>query len=184
MGCSSLAPNAVRSETETASDLVRPAGFEPATRCLEGTVEASRCVAWCRPMSHLTAQMRDGRGLASPGVCGRWLPVWLPDLCDSAFVRMSENASAAPHACGGARWGECRLRPAGRRRQIWCARSARARPATTALWTHRELNRLIGRQEPWSSHDERGVSASRVAAGRAPPRPFHGPPGRLRRLSH
>src|ERR1700722_11494388 len=85
---------------------VRPAGFEPATRCLEGTVEASRCVAWCRSMSHLTARMRAGCGLALPGGCGCWLPVWLPDLSDFACVRMSENASAGPHVCGGTRW-EC-----------------------------------------------------------------------------
>ena len=31
-------------------ELARPAGFEPATRCLEGTVRGSREVAWCRPM--------------------------------------------------------------------------------------------------------------------------------------
>ena len=40
---------------------------------------------------------RAGCGLASPGGCGRWLP----DLRDSARVRMSENASVTPHACGG-----------------------------------------------------------------------------------
>jgi hypothetical protein len=32
-----LAPNAMRSKVHTASDLVRQAGFEPATRCLEGS---------------------------------------------------------------------------------------------------------------------------------------------------
>ncbi len=35
--------------------LARPAGFEPATRCLEGTVGPSRDVAWRRYTSHLPA---------------------------------------------------------------------------------------------------------------------------------
>ena len=56
----------------------RPAGFEPATRCLEGTFEASRDVAWRRSTSHLAVRIvADCRG-ASRGVCLRWLPYWLP----------------------------------------------------------------------------------------------------------
>jgi hypothetical protein len=56
-------------------------------------------------MSHLTARMPVSCRLASPGGCGRWLPVWLPDLPDSACVRISEDESAEPRACRGIRVG-------------------------------------------------------------------------------
>jgi hypothetical protein len=48
-----MAPAAHRRRFQIGSELVRPAGFEPATRCLlEGTREASRYVAWHRSAGH------------------------------------------------------------------------------------------------------------------------------------
>jgi hypothetical protein len=78
---------------------VRPAGFEPATRCLEGTVEPSLDIAWYRSMGRLTALMSADRGPASLGSCGRWLPIWLPALADSVGVRTQENGYGGG-ACG------------------------------------------------------------------------------------
>lgn len=66
------------------------------TRCLEGTIEPSRRVAWCRSMSYLTALIKAGYGLTSPEDCDCWLPVWLPDLLARSSVRISEKASVAP----------------------------------------------------------------------------------------
>ena len=37
--------------------LARPAGFDPATRCLEGTFELSRGVAWRRSIRRLAGRM-------------------------------------------------------------------------------------------------------------------------------
>ena len=62
-------------------------GLNSATRCLEGTVEGSQRVAWYRPLSLLVALTKAGCGLASPGGCGRWLPVWLPGLV--LFTRLT-----------------------------------------------------------------------------------------------
>jgi hypothetical protein len=59
---------------------VRPAGFEPATRCLEGTFEESRDVAWYRSTSYLAAAIVAGCRGTSQGICPRWLPVWLPEI--------------------------------------------------------------------------------------------------------
>jgi hypothetical protein len=58
------------------------ASFEAfaAQRCLEGTIEGSLRVAWCRSESRLTALMKAGCGLASPENCDCWLPAWLPGL--------------------------------------------------------------------------------------------------------
>jgi len=75
------------------SDLARPAGFEPATRCLEGTVPTSLDVARRRSTSHLPAVTVAGCRRASRDVCFRWLPCWLPEnLLASANVRMNENS--------------------------------------------------------------------------------------------
>jgi hypothetical protein len=140
------------------------------TPCLEGTVLVSRRVAWCRPMSYLAAQMQAGCGPASPGGCGRWLPVWLPALRDSTLVRTSENAPTAPHACGGVRWG--RVSPACQAAKTNLVRAQPPRPPRLRLrlWPHRRPgNPQLGRRSP--RDDERGASASRAAAGRAPPRP-------------
>src|ERR1700721_504992 len=73
----------MRSNDQTATDLVRPAGFEPATRCLEGTVELSRHVARHCSTSRLPAPIKAGCGLVPPGSCDRWLPIWLPESADS-----------------------------------------------------------------------------------------------------
>jgi hypothetical protein len=56
----------------------RPAGFEPATRCLEGTSEGSRDVAWRRSTSHLAAAFVAGCRRTLREVCLHWLPYWLP----------------------------------------------------------------------------------------------------------
>jgi|tagenome__1003787_1003787.scaffolds.fasta_scaffold20972094_1 hypothetical protein len=56
----------------------RRAGFEPTTRCLEGTICALLEVGWSRPVWHLPAVMMAGGSSMWPGVCPRWLPVWLP----------------------------------------------------------------------------------------------------------
>jgi hypothetical protein len=79
---------------------VRPAGFEPATRCLEGTVEASRCVAWRRLMGRLSALTIAGDGLAWLGGWDCWLPTWLPDHAEIYVIRMSETSIGCATADG------------------------------------------------------------------------------------
>ena len=45
--------------------------------------------ARCRLTCRLAVPTVAGRGLAEPGICGRWLPVWAPrDLVSGANVRM------------------------------------------------------------------------------------------------
>ena len=61
--------------------MARPAGFEPATRCLEGTFGGSLDVACCHPTSYLAADTIAGRRRASCEVCLCWLPDWLPGTC-------------------------------------------------------------------------------------------------------
>jgi hypothetical protein len=68
------APSSAKARRDIGRCEVRRAGFEPATRCLEGTGEPSRGVAWRRSLSHLTAQMNAGRGPASPEGCDSWVP--------------------------------------------------------------------------------------------------------------
>ena len=58
--------------------LARPAGFEPATRCLEGTSGGCLEVAPRRLTWVLAASMVADNGSASPENCQRWLPAWLP----------------------------------------------------------------------------------------------------------
>jgi hypothetical protein len=60
---------------------VRPAGFESATRCLEGTCEASRYVAWDRSMRRLAGRIVWACRPALLSICRRWLPEWLPETC-------------------------------------------------------------------------------------------------------
>ncbi len=60
--------------------LACPAGFEPATRCLEGTFEPSRDVAWRRSTSHLAAIIVADCRRESRGVGLHWLPYWLPKI--------------------------------------------------------------------------------------------------------
>ncbi len=62
------------------SRFARPAGFEPATRCLEGILGASRYVAWRRSTSHLTAIIVADCRRESRGVGLHWLPNWLPKI--------------------------------------------------------------------------------------------------------
>jgi hypothetical protein len=59
--------------------LVRLAGFEPATRCLEGTSRGSPDAARCGSMGGLAALLVAVSGTVSPSVCGWWLPDWLPE---------------------------------------------------------------------------------------------------------
>src|SRR5690349_18123045 len=85
-------------------DLARPAGFEPATRCLEVTVTASGDVACCRSTSCLAAGTIAGCRRASREVCLRWLPDWLPEFCSLSLIsnrRKSRRVSVT--------WA-CRLR--------------------------------------------------------------------------
>jgi hypothetical protein len=63
--------------TKPRSDAIKPgapAGFEPATRCLEGIPGASRDVAWRRSTSHLTAIIVAECRRESRGVGLHWLP--------------------------------------------------------------------------------------------------------------
>jgi len=79
-----LAPRHTVEGLQTSSDLARPAGFEPATRCLEDTFERSRDVAWRRPTSRLTAVTVARCRRASRGVCLHWLPYCSPK---SSYLR-------------------------------------------------------------------------------------------------
>ena len=91
--------------------------------CLDG----AGCGLTCR----LAAARMAGGGLAWPGACGRWLPVWLPgiwfatlmferlrpetDLCASPAsgpVRLSQTVPAVRFAAAGTRAG-CRERSVG-----------------------------------------------------------------------
>src|SRR5580700_9017127 len=59
----SLAPNAMRSKLHIAADLVRQAGFEPATRCLEGSrsirLSYWRSVTIVHGVDHASATLRS-----------------------------------------------------------------------------------------------------------------------------
>ena len=70
------------------------APLERATYCLGGTLPTSPDVARCRLTSAPAAAKIAGRGLTSPDVGERWLPVWLPGISLAAL--MSEGS--APHA--------------------------------------------------------------------------------------
>src|SRR6266849_5870726 len=54
--------------------------WAPADARLEGTSEGSPDVARCGLKSYLAGPMEAGRGLARLGICGRWLPRWLPEI--------------------------------------------------------------------------------------------------------
>jgi hypothetical protein len=71
--------------------VVRPAGFEPATRCLEGTCDSSQYVAWCRLTGLPAAAMIAGSRLASLRVCRCWLPLWLPQFGMPCRVQGDRN---------------------------------------------------------------------------------------------
>ncbi len=58
--------------------VARLAGFEPATRCLEGTASRSLEDAACGLTSSFAVFMMAGCGLRQPDVCLQWLPKWLP----------------------------------------------------------------------------------------------------------
>jgi len=58
--------------------LVRLAGFEPATRCLEGTLQPSPEEARCGLTRRLAALMEADCRLVYPHIWRRWLPTWLP----------------------------------------------------------------------------------------------------------
>ena len=66
---------------EVAPRAVAPrAGFEPAAYCLGGIPRTSPDVAGCGLMWRSAAPTVAGRGSASPSICRRWLPVWLPGI--------------------------------------------------------------------------------------------------------
>ena len=77
---------------------MRPAGFEPATRCLEGTCDASRHVAWHRSAGHLAGRI-----------------VWAIALCRSvSAIDGSRNGSLRPTAEGRSRCAATAESPAKR----------------------------------------------------------------------
>jgi hypothetical protein len=78
------------------------------TCCLEGTVEGSRRVAWCRSTGRSATLIGAGNGLASREDCDCWLPAWLPDLAGLSVVRKSENSIGGAAADGVAlvRYGD------------------------------------------------------------------------------
>jgi hypothetical protein len=59
--------------------LVVRGGVESPTFRFSGASAASPHVAGCGPMGDLPAETVAGCRLAWPGVCRRWLPVWLPN---------------------------------------------------------------------------------------------------------
>ena len=69
----------------------RRAGFEPATRCLEGTGDSSQYVASCRLTGLPAAAMIAGSRVASLGVCRCWLPVWPPQFGMPCRVQGDRN---------------------------------------------------------------------------------------------
>jgi hypothetical protein len=62
-----------------AGGLARLAGFEPATRCLDGTVGGSPEAARCGSMGGLAVLIVAGSGAAPPSACAWWLPDWLSE---------------------------------------------------------------------------------------------------------
>jgi hypothetical protein len=53
--------------------------IELSTFRFSGVTEPSLTVAGSRLTGHLPAPIVVGRRSMSPGICVRWLPVWLPD---------------------------------------------------------------------------------------------------------
>ncbi len=95
---------------------MRQAGFEPATRCLEGTVEPSRSVACYRSMSRRAAQMTAGCGPTSPEDCDCWLPVWLPNDTGLLALRGGLFLISLRGGDGAGCLGDCRAVNGDRRR--------------------------------------------------------------------
>jgi hypothetical protein len=67
--------------------LVVRGGVEPPTFRFSGAYAASLHVAGCGLMGDLAAETMASCRLMWPGVCRRWLPVWLPNLVSAANVR-------------------------------------------------------------------------------------------------
>jgi hypothetical protein len=80
--------------------------MRPLTRCLEGTLwwspEGARCSLTCR----LAAPVLAGRGLASLGICHRWLPSWLPAIrqTSSGCAKVRAVSSGASASLGQLRY--------------------------------------------------------------------------------
>ncbi len=62
-------------------------GIEPSTFRFSGAYAPSLHVAGCGPIGDLAAENMARCRLVWPGVCGRWLPFWLPNLVSAANVR-------------------------------------------------------------------------------------------------
>jgi hypothetical protein len=83
------------------SKSARPAGFEPATHCLEGTSLALPDVGRYGLICRLAAAIMAGRGLVKFGICGCWLPGLAPSyLVSMANVRVIERRNRRDHEAG------------------------------------------------------------------------------------
>jgi hypothetical protein len=93
--------------TNKAFHLVKPVvrgGVEPPTFRLSGAFAASLHVAGCGLMGDLAAQTVAGCRLMWPDICGRWLPVWLPELTEGAAIaawQVIGTVQVAHHRHGG-----------------------------------------------------------------------------------
>ena len=90
-----------RESPDMASDLEPVSGIEPLTCRLQGAFEPSRDVADRGLMRHLAGLIVGWVRLTSPGICLRWLPIWLPDPGAPSFVRLQicSPAASRPPQC-------------------------------------------------------------------------------------
>lgn len=84
-----------------AVELVISGSIEPPAFRFSGASPVSLHGAGRRLMGYLAAETIARRRLAWPGVCGHWLPVWLPNLVSNANVLRLEQAESlmAPGRC-------------------------------------------------------------------------------------
>jgi hypothetical protein len=72
--------------------------IELSTFRFSGAIDPCLTVAGCRLTGHLTAPIVPGRRPVSPGVCLRWLPVWLPIFGSRNVVGLHSYSLAASAA--------------------------------------------------------------------------------------
>lgn len=66
------------------------------TSRLQGAIQRSRNVGGYGQMGHLAAATVDLRRLASVDDCGRWLPVWLPEITGWVWAGYKTVAARPP----------------------------------------------------------------------------------------